>query len=47
MFFEVKSSVKVVGFTSADNTLGMFPMVLGPNAVSHQFENKFVEVRVS
>ena len=47
MYFQITSSVKVVGMTSADNTLGLYPMVLGPSAVSHSYESQFVQVKVS
>ena len=42
-----QASLEVIGYTSIDNTIGLFPMVLGPSSISRQFENKFIHVKDS
>ena len=47
MFIETKSNIKIVGLMAADNRLSIYPMVLGPSATAHAFEDKFIEISVS
>lgn len=44
MYYQGTSSLEVIGYTSLDNNVGLFPMVLGPSVVSHQFADKYVHV---
>ncbi|XP_072925977.1 LOW QUALITY PROTEIN: PKHD1 like 1, tandem duplicate 1 [Hemitrygon akajei] len=44
IYFQVRSSVQVSNVTLVDNGLGIFPMIYGPPALSHQISNKTVHV---
>ena len=44
VYFQTESSVRVVNLLAIDNKMAVFPIVLKPRSLSHEFENKYVEI---
>ena len=44
VYYQLKSSVQLIGVTSIDNGVGFFSLVFAPPAVSHVAEEKFVHI---
>ena len=46
VYVQTMSNMIVSGLVSIDNNLGLYPMILGPSATSHQFQAKTFDVKV-
>ena len=44
LYYQSESNLEVIDFTSIDNNLGLFPMVVKPAALGHAFADKWVHV---
>ena len=47
IYVQIECSFKITGLIAVDNTLSVFPMVYKPSAVSHDYEDKYVELSQS